>query len=99
MGISPSDLEDITPYEFGLLCEGYQKRQIEEWERVRFLAHKIIQVNVKDPPSIYEILPLPGDQKTEQPKILDITDEEKERIEEIFNRIANKNNGRSDSSS
>lgn len=39
MNLPPSELENITPYQFNLLREGYNEAQKEEWKRSRFIAY------------------------------------------------------------
>lgn len=68
MGIAPSELNHITPYELGLYKEGYQKAQVSEWERTRFVAWMVQATQTTKPLSIQEVLPLPSDTAAAAPK-------------------------------
>jgi len=62
MGISPSELKYITPYEFSLLREGFQKKQEADWERSRFEAWVTYAMQASgDVMSPEEFHPLPSD--------------------------------------
>jgi hypothetical protein len=38
MGINVADFKHITPYEFNLIREGFQKRQEHEWRLAKYVA-------------------------------------------------------------
>ena len=80
MGLSPAELEDITPYEFNLLMEGYNERELAEERRTRSIVWMIYCSIPKEEghenQSMYELFPLPGD-----PAI--IPDSEKKEYREI----------------
>lgn len=61
MGIPLSEFYDMTEYEFSIIRAGYQKRQIVEWERTRFVAWMIQATQASKPLSVEEIMPLPID--------------------------------------
>lgn len=61
MGLAPSELDHVTPYQFTLLREGFQDRQLLEWERVRFSAYYTYVMAgkvVEHPVSMEEFRPL-----------------------------------------
>lgn len=61
MGLAPSELDNVTPYQFNLLREGFQERQLLEWERTRFLAYYTYVMAgkiVENPVSMEEFRPL-----------------------------------------
>lgn len=58
-----SDLDNITEYEFNLYRKGYQRREINHWERRRFGSWMVQAVNSTKPVPIHEILPLPTDEE------------------------------------
>lgn len=61
MGLAPSELENITPYQFNLLREGFQESQLLEWDRTRFMAYYIYVMAgkvVENPVSMEEFRPL-----------------------------------------
>lgn len=35
MGLPPSELEYLSPYEFNLMMEGYRMKEEEKWKRTR----------------------------------------------------------------
>lgn len=39
MGISPSELKDLTPYEFDLMREGYHKNLESLWDIAKFQSY------------------------------------------------------------
>lgn len=61
MGLAPSELENVTPYQFNLLREGFQEGQLLEWERTRFMAYYVYVMAgkvVENPVSMEEFRPL-----------------------------------------
>jgi hypothetical protein len=61
MGLAPSELENVTPYQFNLLREGFQERQLLEWDRTRFSAYYTYVMAgkiVENPVSMEEFRPL-----------------------------------------
>ncbi|QRQ99718.1 hypothetical protein [Dyadobacter sandarakinus] len=58
MGISPSEFESITPYQFTLIRQGFTEKETLEWQRARFVAYVTYRMNVKDAVSIERFLPL-----------------------------------------
>jgi len=63
-----SEFYEMTEYEFNLIRGGYQKRQISEWEKTRFVAWMIQVTQVEKPLSIEEVLPLPTDKARKEQK-------------------------------
>lgn len=61
MGLAPSELDHITPYELSLYREGHQKTQVSEWERARFVAWMVQATQTTEPLTIQQVLPLPTD--------------------------------------
>lgn len=59
MGLSPSELEEITPHQFNLLREGFNERQKFDLDRSRYVAYWIYKMAgkvVEDPVNIQEFL-------------------------------------------
>lgn len=83
MGISPSELEDITPYEFNLLREGYNRQlgiiQQVEWERSKMIAYTyyVMQAGGEDAVSMEEFF-RPADEQNKK----NIKDAVKVRVKE-----------------
>jgi hypothetical protein len=92
MGLPPSELEHITPYQFNLMREGYAKDQKSQWERARHISYwgyVMAGKMVDDPATIEEFLPL-SKEDLKAPKLADLkirkqTPEEEERVFKYFN--------------
>jgi hypothetical protein len=92
MGLAPSELDHITPYQFNLMREGYASDQKSQWERARFSAYWTYVMAGKmceNPVSIEEFRPLsPEDLKAPKSKPMSIpeyTPEQVEALNKIFN--------------
>jgi hypothetical protein len=89
MGLDPTKLKDITPYEFDLLREGHQKRQEADWKRSRFVAWitYAMQCSGETLP-IEEFHPLPSDiAALSLPKARKIDPARKAELEALMNSI------------
>ncbi|KQS33973.1 hypothetical protein ASG33_08050 [Dyadobacter sp. Leaf189] len=92
MGIQLSELENITPYQFNLLREGYALDQESQWRRARHQAYWTYVMagkTVENPISIEEFLPLTAEDlkapKTKAFQIPEYTPEQEEEIFKLFN--------------
>lgn len=86
MRLAPSELENLTPYQFNLMREGYAEDQKHQWERARFQAYMVYRMNVSDPVSIQEFLPLSDeDLEVKAIKIPEYTEQEKDTLHKLFN--------------
>lgn len=91
MGLAPSELENITPYQFNLLREGYTQDQKFQWERVRYVAYwnyVMAGKSAKDVMSIEEFMPLDEKdlQRTPPEKLAPkYTKKQKEILDSMFN--------------
>lgn len=90
MGIPYSELDHFTPRDFNLYSEGYQQRELAQWERTRFAAWMTQAVATEKPLTIEQVLPLPTDKarQTEAkkaPKIKRATKKEYNKALDYFN--------------
>lgn len=89
MGVSYSELWQMTEYEFNLMRKGFQRKEMAEWERTRFIAWMVQAVQTTKPLSITQVLPLPIDpdpSKIKKPTKLS-KKVSKRRYEEIANML------------
>jgi len=65
IGIPPSEFYDLTMFEYICICEGYKKREANEWDRVRTLGFYIIKAagdtKMNSPKDILHISILDGE--------------------------------------
>lgn len=91
MGLTPSELENVTPYQFNLLREGYQQNQKHEWQRTRFIAYWVYTMagKVGNDLTIEEFRPLDEDDLKKEPAALasmpKYTKKQEEYLHTLFN--------------
>ncbi|SDE82569.1 hypothetical protein SAMN04487996_107105 [Dyadobacter soli] len=59
MGLAPSELEVITPYQFSLLREGFNQRQKIETDRAKYIAYWVYKMAgkvVENPVSVEQFI-------------------------------------------
>lgn len=63
MQLRPHELETLTWTDYHRLGQGFHRRQVAEWERTRWLAAQLVNVQLApdDRLSLRELLPLPSD--------------------------------------
>ncbi len=90
MGLAPSELENLTPYQFNLMREGYVEHMKGLWEIGRFQAYIVYRMNTSDDPvSIEEFLPLnQSDLKEEKPAKVDMANLPAE-AKDFLHKLAN----------
>ncbi|MCE6992104.1 hypothetical protein [Dyadobacter sp. CY323] len=93
MGISPSELENITPYEFDLLREGHNKHlkimQEAEWERTKLIAYTyyVLQVGGDNAVSMDDFFKGDGQSSSDLPESRKVSAKYKAEMEAKMNRI------------
>lgn len=69
--MKPEDFWDMEPRELMYAFRGYTKDKEEqmqgEWERTRWLATTLVNLQVKKPIKAKDLLPFPWDKKKEKP--------------------------------
>lgn len=93
MGLAPSELEHVTPYQFNLMREGYARDQESKWKRTRLTAYWTYVMAgkvVESPASIEEFLPL-SDEDLKVSESIDLgikkyTPEQEKALNEFFNQ-------------
>jgi hypothetical protein len=71
----------MTWKEFQICIIGTERKELNEWRKVRSLAHMMYASNGGDK-SVYEFWPLPGDPKDER---VPLTPEELAKVFSIYN--------------
>lgn len=90
MGLSPSDLEKITPYQFNLLREGFHERQKFEIEQAKYVAYYVYLMAgkvVEKPVSIAEFMN-PSEEADDDPIVAinkKYTPELMDHLDKLFN--------------
>jgi len=91
MGIAPSELENLTPFQFNLMREGYELDQKYQWERTRYGAYwtYIMAGKIGEDMTIEEFRPLDEEDLKKVPtalaKIPKHTAAQKEYLNKLFN--------------
>lgn len=91
MGLSPSELEAVTPYQFSLLREGFNERQKIEDGRAKYLAYWVYKMAgkvVENPVSLQEFFNPTGSESSldlEQFIEEQFSPENMERYDRLFN--------------
>jgi len=71
----------MTWKDFQICLIAYEKSELEQWRRIRALAHMMYATNGGDK-SMYQFWPLPGDPKDEQR--IPLSDEELSKVFSIY---------------
>ncbi|MBO9614208.1 MAG: hypothetical protein J7619_15995 [Dyadobacter sp.] len=91
MGLAPSELEVITPYQFTLLREGFNERQKIESDRAKYIAYWVYKMAgkvVENPVSVEQFLnPNGSDASIDLEKYIEekFTPEAMEQYDRLFN--------------
>lgn len=80
-GIKPEEFWKLTWKDFQICLLAHEKTELEEWRRVRALAHMMYATNGGEK-SMYDFWPLPGDPKTER---VPLTKEELSKVFSMYN--------------
>lgn len=83
-GITPSEFWKMTWKDFQVMVLGKERNEVNEWRRIRSVVHILYAANTSDKPArpAHEIMPLPGDPKTDRGKPL--TKEEVKKTFKVF---------------
>lgn len=91
MRLSSLDLENLTPFQFNLMREGYELDQKYQWERTRFGAYwtYIMAGRQGEDISIEEFRPLDEEDLKKVPSAIDSIPVYTPAQEEYFNKLFN----------
>jgi len=85
IGLPPSELDHLSPYEFNLMVEGYRMREAEEWKRTKSIMWMTgATAGGEDYPSYDEFMLSPDEKKSLAPA-RKISAREKKKMEDWIN--------------
>lgn len=88
MGMPLADLENITPRALFNKIRGFNNLQIQNWERTRLLAYKMLTPHFKEDQQVtpQQVMPFPWDVQT-APKSKEVSKEKIEAAKKVFDLI------------